>query len=111
MVLWAWATAKCFGLRCRTRLRPSPNRSRPDPPRLASLLNPSSASPETTEDLFETRDSPRGRSIVAGAVQWAERMMQKVDNVTVVPESIKRSKKITGTSQTFLKVSLDTAQR
>ena len=37
---------------------------------------------KTSEDLFDTRDSPRGRSIVAAAVQWAERIMQKVDNPT-----------------------------
>ncbi len=36
---------------------------------------------KTTEDLFDTRDSPRTRSIVAAAVQWAERIMKKVDNV------------------------------
>jgi len=37
---------------------------------------------KTSEDLFDTRDSPRGRSIVAAAVQWAERIIQKVDNLT-----------------------------
>jgi len=37
---------------------------------------------KTTEDLFDTRNSPRGRSIVAASVQWAERVMKKVDNVT-----------------------------
>ena len=37
---------------------------------------------KTTEDLFDTRDSPRTRSMVAAAVQWAERIMQKVDNLT-----------------------------
>jgi hypothetical protein len=36
---------------------------------------------KTTEDLFDTRDSPRTRSMVAAAVQWAERIMHKVDNV------------------------------
>jgi hypothetical protein len=44
-------------------------------------------------------------------VQWAERIMQNVDTETAVPESIKRSTKITGKSQKFLKVSLDNAQR
>ena len=28
---------------------------------------------KTTEDLFDTRESPRTRSMVAAAVQWAER--------------------------------------
>jgi hypothetical protein len=37
---------------------------------------------KTSEDLFDTRDSPRTRSMVAAAVQWAERIMQKVDNVS-----------------------------
>ena len=37
---------------------------------------------KTTEDLFDTRNSPRGRSIVAASVQWAERVMKKIDNVT-----------------------------
>jgi len=31
---------------------------------------------KTTED---TRDSPRTRSMVAAAVQWAERIMKKVE--------------------------------
>jgi hypothetical protein len=33
---------------------------------------------KTTEDLFDTRDSPRIRSMVAAAVQRAERIMQKI---------------------------------
>jgi hypothetical protein len=45
----------------------------------------------TTEDLFDTRDTPRGRSIVAAAVQWAERIMQKIDNVTA-DEKVKSRK-------------------
>jgi hypothetical protein len=35
---------------------------------------------KTTEDLFNTRDSPRTDGIVAAAVQWAERIMRKVEN-------------------------------
>jgi hypothetical protein len=35
---------------------------------------------KTTEDLFNTRDSPRSDGIVAAAVQWAERIMRKVDS-------------------------------
>jgi hypothetical protein len=34
---------------------------------------------KTTEDLFDSRDSPRTRSMVAAAVQWAQRIMKKVD--------------------------------
>ena len=36
---------------------------------------------KTTDDLFDTRDSPRTRSMVAAAVQWAERIMRKVGSV------------------------------
>lgn len=36
---------------------------------------------KTTEDLFDSRPSPRTESLVASAVQWAERIMRKVDNV------------------------------
>jgi hypothetical protein len=36
---------------------------------------------KTTEDLFETRSSPRTESMIAAAVQWAERIMRKIDNV------------------------------
>lgn len=34
---------------------------------------------KTTDDLFDTRDSPRTRSLVIAAVQWAKRIMGKVD--------------------------------
>jgi hypothetical protein len=33
----------------------------------------------TTEDLFESRPSPRTESLVAAAVQWAERIMRRID--------------------------------
>jgi hypothetical protein len=36
---------------------------------------------KTTEDLFDNRRSPRTESMVAAAVQWAERIMRKIDNV------------------------------
>jgi hypothetical protein len=36
---------------------------------------------KTTEDLFDNRSSPRTESMVAAAVQWAERIMRKIDNV------------------------------
>ena len=35
---------------------------------------------KTPEDLFETRATPRTENLVASAVQWAERIMRKVDN-------------------------------
>src|SRR5262249_46313665 len=34
---------------------------------------------KTTEDLHDSRPSPRTESLVASAVQWAERIMRKID--------------------------------
>ena len=34
---------------------------------------------KTTEDLFATKPSPRTESLVASAVQWAEKIIRKVD--------------------------------
>jgi len=36
---------------------------------------------KTTDDLFDCRFSPRTESLIAAAVQWAERIMRKIDNV------------------------------
>lgn len=36
---------------------------------------------KTTDDLFETRSSPRTESLVAAAVWWAEKIMRKIDEV------------------------------
>jgi L-fuconolactonase len=36
---------------------------------------------KTAEDLFDNKPSPRTESVVAAAVQWAERIMRKIDNV------------------------------
>jgi hypothetical protein len=33
---------------------------------------------KTTEDLFDSRSSPRTESLVASAVQWAERIMRRI---------------------------------
>jgi hypothetical protein len=35
---------------------------------------------KTTEDLFDNRSSPRTEAMVASAVQWAERIMRKIDS-------------------------------
>ena len=35
-----------------------------------------------SEDLFDNRPSPRTESLIASAVQWAERIMRKVDNLS-----------------------------
>jgi hypothetical protein len=34
---------------------------------------------KTTEDLFDSKPSPRTESLVAEAVQWADRIMKKID--------------------------------
>lgn len=34
---------------------------------------------KTTEDLHDGRSSPRTESLVGSAVQWAERIMRKID--------------------------------
>jgi hypothetical protein len=34
---------------------------------------------KTTDDLFDSRSSPRTESLVAAAVQWAERIMRRID--------------------------------
>jgi hypothetical protein len=34
---------------------------------------------KTTDDIFDSRSSPRTESLVATAVQWAERIMRKID--------------------------------
>ena len=36
---------------------------------------------KTTDDLFDTRPSPRTEAMVASAVQWAEKIMRKIDGV------------------------------
>ncbi|MEY2412357.1 MAG: hypothetical protein QOD84_963 [Acidobacteriaceae bacterium] len=36
---------------------------------------------KTADDLFDSKGSPRTESLVAAAVQWADRIMRKIDNV------------------------------
>jgi len=35
---------------------------------------------KTTDDLHDTRPSPRTESLVGSAVIWAERIMKRIDN-------------------------------
>jgi hypothetical protein len=35
---------------------------------------------KTTEDLFDTRSSPKTDGMISAAVQWAERIMRKVES-------------------------------
>ncbi|MDP9159315.1 MAG: hypothetical protein M3O09_03680 [Acidobacteriota bacterium] len=36
---------------------------------------------QTADDLFNSKGSPRTENMVASAVQWADRIMRKIDNV------------------------------
>ena len=36
---------------------------------------------KTADDLFDPKPSPRTESMVAAAVQWADRIMRRIDNV------------------------------
>jgi hypothetical protein len=36
---------------------------------------------KTTDDLFDCRPSPSTESLIASAVQWAERIMRRLDRV------------------------------
>ena len=36
---------------------------------------------KTTDDLFDNRSSPRTEWMVAAAVQWADRIMRKIDGL------------------------------
>ena len=36
---------------------------------------------KSTDDLFDCKSNPRTESLVASAVQWAERIMRKIDNL------------------------------
>ena len=37
---------------------------------------------KTKDDLFDSQPSPRTKSLTAAAVQWAERIMRKVDSLS-----------------------------
>jgi hypothetical protein len=36
---------------------------------------------KTTDELFDSRSSPKTESLVSAAIQWAERIMRKIDSV------------------------------
>jgi hypothetical protein len=38
---------------------------------------------KSTEDLHDSRPSPRTESLIASAVQWADRIMTRIDGVFV----------------------------
>jgi hypothetical protein len=43
---------------------------------------------KTTDDLFDNRSSPRTENMVAAAVQWAYRIMRRIDSLYVRPGSM-----------------------
>jgi hypothetical protein len=45
---------------------------------------------KTTEDLHDSRPSPRTESLVGSAVQWAERIMKRIDGASANPADDKR---------------------
>lgn len=45
---------------------------------------------KSTEDLHDSRSSPRTESLVASAVQWAERIMRSIDRAIPNSEDGKR---------------------
>src|ERR1700737_1118268 len=46
---------------------------------------------KTDDDLFDSKPSPRTESMVAAAVQWAERIMRKIDNAVETLVGLRRS--------------------
>jgi hypothetical protein len=54
---------------------------------------------KTTEDLFDTRDTPRTRSMVIAAVHWAKRIMERL---TRSAESKAKNIGITSSEPLFL---------
>ncbi|HVR25675.1 MAG TPA: hypothetical protein VMU26_20440 [Candidatus Polarisedimenticolia bacterium] len=45
---------------------------------------------KTAEDLHDSRPSPRTESLVGSAVQWAERIMRRIDGAFPNPADDKR---------------------
>jgi hypothetical protein len=46
---------------------------------------------KTTEDLHDSRPSPRTESLVGSAVQWAERIIRRIDGTLANSADDKRS--------------------
>jgi hypothetical protein len=49
---------------------------------------------KTTEDLHDSRPSPRRESLVASAVQWAERIMRRIDGVFAHSSNVRKDPRI-----------------
>jgi hypothetical protein len=48
---------------------------------VAGIFSSRSSPKKNPEDLRDSRPSPRTESLVASAVQWAERIMRKIDSL------------------------------
>jgi hypothetical protein len=45
---------------------------------------------KTTDELHDSRPSPRTESLVASAVQWADRIMRRIDGTYTSPKEDQR---------------------
>jgi hypothetical protein len=49
---------------------------------------------KSTEDLQDSRLSPRTESLIASAVQWADRIMKRIDGVFVESVNSERGRRL-----------------
>ena len=49
---------------------------------------------KSTEDLQDSRPSPRTESLIASAVQWADRIMRRIDGVFVDSVNAERGRRL-----------------
>jgi hypothetical protein len=49
---------------------------------------------KTTEDLHDSRPSPRTESLIASAVQWADRIMTRIDGVFADSATAERGRRV-----------------
>jgi len=49
---------------------------------------------KSTEDLHDSRPSPRTESLIASAVQWADRIMRRIDGGFVESDNAERGRRV-----------------
>jgi hypothetical protein len=49
---------------------------------------------KSTEDLHNSRPSPRTESLIASAVQWADRIMRRIDGVFADSADAERGRRV-----------------
>ena len=49
---------------------------------------------KSTEDLHDSRPSPRAESLIASAVQWADRIMRRIDGGFVESDHAERGRRV-----------------